>query len=436
MKRWYGVVGLLSALIVGAVCCAVASADGDPASDVLPSQVAFLPSDGGFSEAQQAQLDGLLDAAARAGSPVRVAVIPNSYDLGSITVLWRKPETYARFLGAELALVYKHPLIVVMPNGVGLNWPGHSTADAVRQLGSMHVRPGALGLVDAAVVAAHRLLAAGHVHLAAGSQSVTISSASQRRSSADRRPGSATSDSRWLVIGLAVLALFAAGLMVTRSLRPRLRWVVSGVAVGAVAIATPIAVLSLVRGGSAGASPARASPGTLFTLPEGRQRAPAFVLHDQDGRPVSPASFRGRNMLVTFVDPLCRNLCPLEAHVLNSLVQRLPAAQRPAIVAVSVDTWADSRHDLLQDFGKWHLVRQWHWAVGTHGQLASVWRRYAVEVQVVTKRLAGTTVHYITHSEASYLIDPAGYERAMFAWPFSPQDVLATLRRISHASPS
>ena len=159
MKRWCGVVAVLSALTVGAVSCAEASADGDPASDVLVSQVAFLPPDGGFSAVQRAQLDGLLGAAARAGSPVRVAVIPNSYDLGSITVLWRKPETYARFLGAELALVYKHPLVVVMPNGVGLNWPRHSTADARRELGGMGVRPGPTGLVNAAVIAVRRLLA-------------------------------------------------------------------------------------------------------------------------------------------------------------------------------------------------------------------------------------------------------------------------------------
>jgi cytochrome oxidase Cu insertion factor (SCO1/SenC/PrrC family) len=145
-------------------------------------------------------------------------------------------------------------------------------------------------------------------------------------------------------------------------------------------------------------------------------------------------SFGGRDVLVTFVDPLCRNLCPLEAHVLNTLVGSLPAARRPAIIAVSVDPWADSRHNLTQDFSKWSLVPQWHWAVGSHGQLASVWKRYAVAVQVVTKHLAGTTVHYITHDEVSYLVDPAGFERAMFAWPFSPQDVLATLRRISRAA--
>lgn len=51
---------------------------------------------------------------------------------------------------------------------------------------------------------------------------------------------------------------------------------------------------------------------------------------------------------------------------------------------------------------------------------------------VPAQHLAGTTVHYVTH-KVSYLIDPAAYERAMFAWLFAPQDVLATLRRIAHA---
>jgi cytochrome oxidase Cu insertion factor (SCO1/SenC/PrrC family) len=213
-----------------------------------------------------------------------------------------------------------------------------------------------------------------------------------------------------------------------------LRWSAL-VAVGLVlAIGVPIATVWLVRGSSAGARPASASPGTLFMLPEGRQRAPLFTLRDQSGHPLALGSFGGRDVLVTFVDPLCRNLCPLEAHVLNTLVGSLPAARRPAIIAVSVDPWADSRHNLTQDFSKWSLVPQWHWAVGSHGQLASVWKRYAVAVQVVTKHLAGTTVHYITHDEVSYLVDPAGFERAMFAWPFSPQDVLATLRRISRAA--
>jgi protein SCO1/2 len=423
----------LTVLILGAVNCADVRADGDPASDVLASQLAFVPADGGFPAAQQSRLERLLEAAARAAHPIRVAIIPDSYDLGSITVLWRRPETYARFLGAELSLVHRDLLLVVMPNGLGLNWPGHSTAQALGQLAGVGVRPGTAGLVGSATTAVQRLLSAGHVDLPAVGQS-PAAGASRRRPGVTRARESGTADRRWLVIAASVIALLAVGAMGARTLRPRHWWLAPGLfAAGAVAVGTPIAVVALVRGGSAGATQGRASPGTLFMLPEGRQRAPDFTLRGEDGRPLSLASFRGRDVLITFVDPLCRNLCPLEAHVLNALVQSMPAPRRPAIIAVSVDTWADDHHDLMQDFSKWRLVPQWHWAIGSRAQLASVWKRYAVEVQVVTKHLAGTTVHYITHTEGSYLIDPAGYERALFAWPFSPQDVLATLRRISPA---
>src|ERR1700742_2572537 len=97
MRRRLGV-ALVAMLVAMAGVCPAAWADGDPASDVLLSQVAFLPPDAGLSPVQQVQLTGLLRAAARVGAPVRVAVIPNTYDLGSITELWMKPETYARFL--------------------------------------------------------------------------------------------------------------------------------------------------------------------------------------------------------------------------------------------------------------------------------------------------------------------------------------------------
>ena len=136
-------------------------------------------------------------------------------------------------------------------------------------------------------------------------------------------------------------------------------------------------------------------------------------------------------MIVTFVDPLCRNLCPLEAHVLNAAVAQMPAAQRPAILAVSVDVYANKRADLLQDVRKWSLVPEWHWAVGNRAALAAAWKQYKIGVSVVTKRIAGHTINYITHSEAAYVIDPSGHERALFLWPFYPQDVVRTLRQVS-----
>ena len=103
-----------------AVHAATAGADGDPASDVLATQALFLPQDAGVPAAQAGQLESLLRAAAHAGYPIRVALIASASDLGSVTELWRKPQSYARFLRQELGLVYKGPLAVVMPNGVGV----------------------------------------------------------------------------------------------------------------------------------------------------------------------------------------------------------------------------------------------------------------------------------------------------------------------------
>jgi cytochrome oxidase Cu insertion factor (SCO1/SenC/PrrC family) len=163
----------------------------------------------------------------------------------------------------------------------------------------------------------------------------------------------------------------------------------------------------------------------------GARRAPDFRLVDQTGKRVSLGDYRSRPVIVTFIDPLCRNFCPLEAKQLNELVRGLPARSRPGIVAVSVDVYGNARADLLQDVSKWRLVPQWRWAVGGSSQLASVWRRYQIGVLVKTKKIASVTVHYITHTEAAYVIDGRGYERALFLWPFQARDVLAVLRRLT-----
>ena len=104
------------ALLAGALPHA-ARADGDPASDVLLAQPLYLPQDASVPPAEQTQLASLLAAAHQAGYDVRVALIAQPADLGSITALWRQPQNYARFLGQELSLNYTGALLVVMPTG-------------------------------------------------------------------------------------------------------------------------------------------------------------------------------------------------------------------------------------------------------------------------------------------------------------------------------
>jgi cytochrome oxidase Cu insertion factor (SCO1/SenC/PrrC family) len=424
-------------LLVGALLAASASsarADGDPASDYLVNNQVFLTSLTARLSAADRQLVATVRSANRAGFAIRVALVPTDYDLGSITALWRKPRIYAEFLGAELSAAYRQRLLVVMPNGFGFNWPRHSAAPAYQVLAGVPVAAGTADPAAAAVGAVRRLAAAS---------GVTIKESSQSSSGG----GSTHLGVILAAAAVAVVVLGAAALAIRQTRRRRerprfrvrtvsrphfsvsLRWAIPGVAVLAVA-AVLTTILALRR------SPQSVSAASLVTPPPfswaaDRRPAPDFVLHDQNGRPVSITAYRGQPVIVTFIDPLCRNLCPLEAQVLNQMERQLPPAQRPAILAVSVDRWADTRADLLQTVREWHLVPQWRWAVGAPAQLAAVWRRYEVGVQVTTKHIAGTTINYITHTEAAYVVDASGHERALFFWPFWPQDVRRVLRQVA-----
>ncbi|HXB65940.1 MAG TPA: hypothetical protein VNV42_13810 [Solirubrobacteraceae bacterium] len=122
-RRWWAAAAAsLGVLVVfcAAWVPAAARADGDPASDVLVSESLFLPADAGLSTARQAQLEAALGDSQRAGYPLRVALIASPADLGSVGELWRRPQSYAEFLGDELSLVYRGTLLVAMPNGYGL----------------------------------------------------------------------------------------------------------------------------------------------------------------------------------------------------------------------------------------------------------------------------------------------------------------------------
>ncbi|HET8605786.1 MAG TPA: SCO family protein [Gaiellaceae bacterium] len=193
------------------------------------------------------------------------------------------------------------------------------------------------------------------------------------------------------------------------------------------------ALVGIGAGAAAALLSHRSSPssallsGPAATWPAGSKIAPDFSLRDQDGQPVSLSALRGRPVIVTFIDPLCRDFCPLEAKVLNKVVDTLPQGQRPAIVAVSVNRWANARRFLLQDVTKWRLVPEWRWAVGSPAALGSVWKKYAIGVQATSKTIAGVTVHQISHTEAAYLVDASGHQRALFMWPFDASDVERTL---------
>lgn len=154
--------GLLAlAVLPGLVVPGLARGDGDPASDVLATQRLFVPADAGLTAAQQLQLAALVGEAARAGYPLRVAIIASGTDLGSVSALWRQPQNYAVFLGEELSLIARGPLLVVMPDGYGASVAGASDPAGLAALAAAPAPGRALGA--AALDGVARLAAAaGH----------------------------------------------------------------------------------------------------------------------------------------------------------------------------------------------------------------------------------------------------------------------------------
>ncbi len=187
---------------------AAAHADGDPASDYLITQRVFLPFDTKIPTSDAEHLQGLVRDAARQGYPIRVALIGSDYDLGSVTVLWKQPQRYARFLGIELSFIHKTPLLVVMPNGLGFYWSGRDTTQEKALVAKIQVQPGGSGLAQAASTAVEQLAAARGLTLTA----LKVKGPPAQHSGRDR-----------IVIIAAVAVLLAAALAARFLLRRRRR---------------------------------------------------------------------------------------------------------------------------------------------------------------------------------------------------------------------
>ena len=405
----------LLVILVVAASAPSARADGDPGSDVLVYQSLFLASDAGVTIAQQAALDRLLAATRRSGFPVRIAIIATRDDLGAVTALWRSPRSYARFLGIELSLAYDGPLLVVMPNGFGLNWPGHATPAAYRALSRIVIRPGGSGLASAAQAGVSALAAAAHVRIAApgGGSGGTSTGARQGAASIP-----AHQDDGILVIAAASAAAgIAIVVMRSRRARPQARRVSSRaawraprrpgragmyVAGGlAVLVGLPVLALSMPHAQSTAPSDALATnpyvdPGTRLSGP-----APDFTLTDELGRPVSLHAFRGKVVILSFTDSECTTICPLTTAAILAAKRMLGAAgSRVQLLGIDANPKATALQDVLSYSQLHGMLGNWRFLTGSLSALKQVWSAYHIEAAIEAGEIA--------HTPAVYIVDPHG----------------------------
>ncbi len=217
--------------------------------------------------------------------------------------------------------------------------------------------------------------------------------------------------------------------------------VVLAVAVLLGVAAAAVAHFVIARGPSsspAGGLPAPATVSARFgldgqaTWAAGARPAPAITgLRDQTGHVFSLASLRGRTIAMTFFDSHCMQECPLEGRALAAAERSLPAAERPVLVAVSVNPAQDTSASDAAAAKAWGLseVAPWHWLMGTPAELRRVWSEYHIYI-------GKPTDGDIPHTEALYLIDTRGDERSGYLYPFATRFVTHDLSALAAPAPA
>lgn len=147
--------------------------------------------------------------------------------------------------------------------------------------------------------------------------------------------------------------------------------------------------------------------------------APGFTPADQHGHTMSLASFKGRAVVLEFMDSHCIDICPIVSQELVDAYRDLGgAAARAVFVAVNVNPYFHSVRDVAA-FSREHqltTIPSWHFLTGRLANLRAVWRAYDIQVSVPSRN-AG-----VIHASEVLFIDPVGRERykaARYARPLA-----------------
>jgi protein SCO1 len=142
--------------------------------------------------------------------------------------------------------------------------------------------------------------------------------------------------------------------------------------------------------------------------PTAAHRAPDFTLTDQRGHRMSLSDFRGRVVVLEFMDPHCTDICPLVAREFVNAYHDLGAkASKVAFVAVNVNQYYASPAYMARFSSEHQLssIPSWHFFTGATSALRAVWNNYGVAVEAPNPNAD------IVHTSVVYFIDPTGHER-------------------------
>jgi protein SCO1 len=134
-----------------------------------------------------------------------------------------------------------------------------------------------------------------------------------------------------------------------------------------------------------------------------------FQLTDHNGFNVSLSDFRGKIVILTFMDSQCKDTCPITgAHYRQAYKQLNPnEASQVVFLGVNVNVKASTVADVLETTRAWHMdeIPSWHFLTGDAEVLEPVWKDYSIAVQPHPDGSA------IMHTPGVFIIDPLGQKR-------------------------
>ncbi len=198
----------------------------------------------------------------------------------------------------------------------------------------------------------------------------------------------------------------------------RMVWIIAVVTALGVAVLGGLATAAVSASrNSGGAGSSREYAGTALDV----QPAADFRLADQNGERVALSDFRGKTVVLAFLDPRCTDVCPLTAQQFRAAAAGLgPRANNVAFLAVNVNRDAAGVADVAAATQQWGAgtLPNWHFLTGIEPELRPVWQAYHVAAG------AGPKINKPDeqeHTDGVYIIDRDGNQRWYVSIPFLPE---------------
>jgi protein SCO1/2 len=153
----------------------------------------------------------------------------------------------------------------------------------------------------------------------------------------------------------------------------------------------------------------------------------AFSLVNQDGKPVTEATYHGKWTLIFFGFTNCPDVCLIAAHTISDAMKQLDTKTRAQITPLFVTL--DPERDTPERMKKWlnDYSPDFVGLTGTKEQVREARDRYKVYSQI--RKISPDGKEYlIDHSSFMYLMDPNGQYVAHFPHNVALEKLLEGIR--------